>query len=262
MQKILKKITAPDVYSDDTRLQAYLEALGQYVFCPLHREQEKPTHVKNWTSQIQAIRPLNKLAQSISTDPAAVKIVYPKQLIDDDIYEQLGYDISPFMHVDQGSPISVKCIQTALKPKSGSSEGYVYAYEVEGNPGFVKIGYTGFTAQKRFEEIAFMCNRKPIGLYPIPINTGNTIKNPKLVEALCHVQLREHQVTIDCHACLCKHKEWFRVSREDAIGTVQKWSSWMEKVAAKSDWRERLGDKIEKTQNLGQLLKQLEGETL
>jgi hypothetical protein len=67
-----------------------------------------------------------------------------------------------------------------LKPKSGLPEGYVYAYEVEGNPGFVKIGYTGFTAQKRFDDIAF---------YPIPINTSNTIKNSKLVEALCHAQL-------------------------------------------------------------------------
>jgi hypothetical protein len=95
MQEILKKITAPDVYSNDTRLQAYLEALGKYVFCPLHREQEKPTHVKNWISQIQAIRRPNKLAQPIPTDPAAAKIVYPKQLIGDDIYdlpniEQIG----------------------------------------------------------------------------------------------------------------------------------------------------------------------------
>lgn len=92
MQKILKKITALDVYSNDTKLQAFAEALGQYVFCPLHREHEMPTHVKNWISQIQAIGPSNKLAESISTDPAAIKIVYPKHLIGDDIYDLLNIE--------------------------------------------------------------------------------------------------------------------------------------------------------------------------
>lgn len=126
----------------------------------------------------------------------------------------------------------------------------------------MKIGYTGSTSETRFKDIAFMCNRKPIELYPTPADTKNKIKNPKVVEALCHAQLREHQVIIDCDACLRKHREWFRVAPEDAIDAIQKWSSWMEKFTAESNWRQRLDDRIAKTKDLGRLLKELEGETL
>ncbi|KAE8137708.1 T5orf172 domain-containing protein [Aspergillus pseudotamarii] len=267
VQEILKKITAPYIYSDDTRLQTHLEVLGQCVFCPLHRDKEKPESVRKWMAKIQAIRPLIKLTQSISTAPAAAMNASPKQLIRDDIpalahIEQIGYDTSPFTVVDRCSPNFVKCTQTALKSRSGSPEGYVYAYEVEGNPGFVKIGYTGSTSQTRFKDIAFMCNRKPMELYPMPTDTENKIKNPKVVEALCHAQLREHQVIVDCDACLRKHREWFRVAPEDAIGAIQKWSIWMEKFTVESNWRKRLDDKMEKTKDLGRLLKELEGETL
>lgn len=95
VQEILKKIIAPYIYSDDTRLQAHLEILGQCVFCPLHRDKEKPTSVRKWMSRIQTIRPPINRAQSISTAPAAAKIASPKQLIRDDIptlasIEQIG----------------------------------------------------------------------------------------------------------------------------------------------------------------------------
>ncbi|KAE8412929.1 hypothetical protein BDV36DRAFT_270090 [Aspergillus pseudocaelatus] len=176
-------------------------------------------------SNIQAIHPPIKLAQSISTAPAAAKIASPKQFIRDDIptlasIEQIGYDTSPFTVVERCSPNFVKCTQAALKSRSGSPEGYVYAYKVKGNSGFVKIGYTGFTSQTRFKDIAFTCNRKPMELYPTSTDTDNKIKNPKVVEALCHAQLREHQVTIDCDACLSNHREWFCVASEDAIGAI------------------------------------------
>lgn len=56
-----------------------------------------------------------------------------------------------------------------LEPKD-QEEGYLYAYEVEGNASFVKIGFTRYSIEKRHDEWATSCNRKPKSLYPIPPN--------------------------------------------------------------------------------------------
>ena len=106
-------------------------------------------------------------------------------------------------------------------------EGYLYAYEVEGNAGFVKIGYTTRSSATRHEEWAFYCNRKPKTLYPDPANPQLPVPNARRVEALCHAELKHRNIRIDCHGCSKPHIEWFQVDLEEAIAVIQKWSKWM-----------------------------------
>jgi hypothetical protein len=51
---------------------------------------------------------------------------------------------------------------------SDQVNGYLYAYEVEGNEGFVEIGYITRPVNKRHEEWCFECNRESKPLFPIP----------------------------------------------------------------------------------------------
>lgn len=117
-------------------------------------------------------------------------------------------------------------LKEPLKPND-QEEGYLYAFEVEGNAGFVKIGYTCRTLEERQEEWAFGCNRKPKVLYPLPPDPRVAVPNVHRVEALCHAELKHRNIKIDCHGCLKSHIEWFQVSPEEAVAVIQKWSMWM-----------------------------------
>ncbi|KAH7125564.1 hypothetical protein B0J11DRAFT_558903 [Dendryphion nanum] len=80
-------------------------------------------------------------------------------------------------------------------------KGHVYMYEVEGNKGYVKIGYTTRTLKERHEEWEFDCNRKPTVLYPIPMDCAIPIPNAQRVDALCHAELHHRRTTIRCKGC-------------------------------------------------------------
>lgn len=145
------------------------------------------------------------------------------------------FDTSPFDIIvtsdkskDSKSPFSV--IHSKLTEpleQIDQKEGYLYAYEVEGNAGFVKIGYTTRSLATRHGEWAFYCNRKPKVLYPVPANHQMPVPNAHRVEALCHAELKHRNIRIDCHGCSKPHIEWFQVDPEEAIAVIQKWSKWM-----------------------------------
>ncbi|KAH7232894.1 T5orf172 domain-containing protein [Fusarium tricinctum] len=115
--------------------------------------------------------------------------------------------------------------------------GYVYVYEVEGNSGFVKIGYTTRSVEERLQDWEFDCNRVPKALYPIPSSTATTIPHARRVEALCHAELNHRRIRIDCDCCFKHHVEWFEVSSTEAISIIQRWSNWMAKRPYKSSLR-------------------------
>ena len=115
-------------------------------------------------------------------------------------------------------------------------KGYVYLYEVQGNKGFVKIGYTSRSTETRHREWSFDCNRDSKSLYPIPSASATFIPNASRVEALCHAELYHRKIRIYCHGCLKQHVEWFEISPEDAIAVVQKWSKWMTTRPYRSIW--------------------------
>jgi hypothetical protein len=127
-------------------------------------------------------------------------------------------------------------------------DGYVYAYEVEGNNGYVKIGYTTRSVTDRHNEWSFDCNRQTKSLYPpltaaanisssaaattpaarpVATETAILVPHARRIEALCHAELDHRRIRIYCGACLKQHIEWFNVSAAEVTAVIQKWSRWM-----------------------------------
>jgi hypothetical protein len=141
------------------------------------------------------------------------------------------FDIIAKSNKHLNSQASYELIRTEAKRAldlTDRKEGYVYLYEVEGNKGFVKIGYTGRSIAKRHTEWGFECNREPKVLYPTTTRSTVVVQNARRVEALCHAELNHRRIRIYCASCLKQHLEWFEVSAADAIAVIQKWSTWME----------------------------------
>jgi hypothetical protein len=105
--------------------------------------------------------------------------------------------------------------------------GYVYVFQAENIQGYHKIGYTTLPVIERLRMLSFDCNRQMKVLFPTPPESAIMVPNALRVEELCHAELADCQVHIDCTGCLCEHKEWFQISAADAIAAVQKWSAWM-----------------------------------
>ena len=148
------------------------------------------------------------------------------------------YDTSPFDIVERSIPqddykASYNEIEDLMKKRLDNDKdqkmGHIYAYEVEGNKGFVKIGYTTHSVEKRHKEWCFDCNRQPIPLFPKSADKAALVPNARRVEALCHAELRHRQIIIYCDGCLKTHEEWFKVTPEKAIAVIKKWTAWMMK---------------------------------
>ena len=116
---------------------------------------------------------------------------------------------------------------TAPLDPDDQKEGYVYAYEVEGSPGKVKIGYTTRSIEVRQKEWNYDCNRTAKLLYPTEPDQFESVSNARRVEALCHAELGEHRLRVYCHGCIKQHTEWFEISTEKALRAIRKWTLWM-----------------------------------
>jgi hypothetical protein len=147
----------------------------------------------------------------------------------------VAYDTTPFDIIARSDRLadyksSYNLVGTEVtKPldSTDQKDGCVYLYEVEGNEGFVKIGYTSRSPEMRHEEWSFDCNRHSKVLYPIHSGHVMVVPNAHRVEALCHAELDHCRIRIYCKGCLKQHIEWFEVSPEKAIAVIQKWSKWM-----------------------------------
>lgn len=145
-------------------------------------------------------------------------------------------DASPFQRLPRLDDVPnlrqcydlVKKVVTRNLAKTHNIEGYVYLYEVEGNEGFVKIGYTK-ALDKRHKDWSFDCNREIKVLYPLSKDGLEKVPNAARVEALCHSELDYCRIRVDCGACLKEHIEWFEISPEKCIQVIKKWSQWMRK---------------------------------
>jgi hypothetical protein len=122
----------------------------------------------------------------------------------------------------------VKKVVTRNLAENHNKEGYVYLYEVEGNKGVVKIGYTK-VLDERLKDWGFDCNRKTKLLYPLSKEDIKSVPNAPRVEALCHKELDYCRIRVDCGACLKEHIEWFEISPKECIQVIKKWSQWMRK---------------------------------
>jgi hypothetical protein len=127
--------------------------------------------------------------------------------------------------------------------------GYIYVFEAENVKGYLKIGYTTSSVTERLQSLIFDCNRQIKVLYPMPPESAKMVPNARRIEQLCHAELVDCQIYIDCTGCLSEHQEWFQISTADAFSVVKKWSAWMDSTpydaalgSLKEDERRKLSD--------------------
>ncbi|KAF2843966.1 DUF1766-domain-containing protein, partial [Plenodomus tracheiphilus IPT5] len=271
-EKTLQKLIKQEIYSDNAKLEFLLKVLEWNRTCNTHQSSRQFMWVAAWKKSIMAVLPLpmplggQTLASNAPNDPQysprrAVLIVQalpsprapPGPTIspnaDPALYWPKAYDSSCFnilQHANHdASPTrSHKLIRaeiSRLLDARDLRDGYVYSYEVEGNEGYVKIGYTTRPVTERHDEWSFDCNRQTKPLYPSSAQAAATISSAKdaaaapavlvpyarRIEALCHAELDHRRIRMYCGACLKQHIEWFEVSAIEVTAVIQKWSRWM-----------------------------------
>ncbi|KAG4271106.1 hypothetical protein FPRO04_11334 [Fusarium proliferatum] len=256
----IDKIVNPDVYLNHSSLDGFLKVLETNMYCCQHINRKALQKVAQWKSSIVEILEdhLVKFAESsVLKDTQGLSIALNTQRpprspsasrsngfvlrsgslsipnFDRDLstYWPATYDTSPFTIIERSRKLadydSLYDISKRKLDAMDQKDGYVYMYEVEGNPGFVKIGYTTRSIEERLREWEFDCNRVPKVLFPIPSSTATIIPNASRVEALCHAELEHRRIRVDCHCCLKQHLEWFETPSTEAITVIEKWSNWM-----------------------------------
>jgi hypothetical protein len=234
---------------DDDDIEYLLKVLEHNRLCDRH-DRQPLKHAELWKSRIMEIHSIchaegAKLTKDTLPSASQNRVVLTartsrlstlKLNMDPAEYWPAAYDVSPFSIIERSDRLNdyelsySKIAGQARRPLNAKlgelKDGYVYMYEVEGNDGFVKIGYTSRTTDERHEEWAFACNRAPKLLYPDSSNPQK-VPNARRVEALCHAELYHRRIRIYCTGCLKQHIEWFEIAPVDAIAVISKWSNWM-----------------------------------
>ena len=204
--------------------------------------------------------PTPRNSRSISVDPVTY---WPK-----------AYDATPFDIIAKNNRTADYAAgyelvrRELLRPLDSKDQdkGYIYLYEVEGNSGFVKLGYTSRSTEKRHKEWSFDCNRDPKVLYPKALNIDGMVLNARRVEALCHAELDHRRIRIYCKGCLKQHIEWFEISAEEAIAVIEKWSKWMSTDPYQSELRSGLkllkDEESRRTEDIDQFMKEISATVL
>ncbi|KAF7180835.1 hypothetical protein CNMCM7691_010126 [Aspergillus felis] len=232
---------------DDDDIEYLLKVFEHNRLCDRHDKQPFK-HVELWKSRVMEIHSIcqaecAKLAEDITPSTSQNQVVLTARNsrlsplipnINPAEYWPAAYDVSPFSIIERSYRLDdYELSYEKIKRQARSSldakdlkDGFVYLYEVEGNNGFVKIGYTNRTTDVRHEEWAFACNRATKLLYPDSSNPRK-VPNARRVEALCHAELHHRRLRIYCTGCLKQHLEWFEIAPVDAIAVIRKWSNWM-----------------------------------
>jgi hypothetical protein len=262
--KTIQEIVKPEIYSHNDRLEYFLQVLAENMYCHVHKSQS-PKQVKTWMLEITKFRDAEGLVPSLITDnkghqiqdPAQAESVFinvssPKMISSSltnrstpkprnmgsvspaeywpELYDTTPFNILPsssFSKNQRASCIGVRKAVLGPTQKADREAGFLYAYEVEGNKGFVKIGYTTRSVKDRLDKWSFDCNRVSKLIYPISFNTSVAVPNAARVERLCHAELRRQNIRIYCSGCLKPHIEWFEISHSEAISVIEKWSKRM-----------------------------------
>jgi hypothetical protein len=259
-ERTLQELIKHEKYSDDVELELLLKVMEYNMNCTIHQSSEQVMW-KEWKKSVMKVLPLPmplgdrvpamKAPNELQISPGAQKNAHPSISPDVDpaSYWPEVYDLTPFEKPQRSnydaSPESLhklilKRIENPLA-RYEITKGYVYAYEVEGNEGYVKIGYTSRSLAERHDEWSFDCNRKTKPIFPASAQATATVSggtettmteavfvpHAGRVEALCHAELNNHRIKIYCSACQKEHIEWFKVSAIEATNVIQKWSRWM-----------------------------------
>jgi hypothetical protein len=230
-QKTVALILKPEHYSHHRNLTFLLNVLASNMFCYHHKEQIRD-RVAEWESRITTIyRAYPMQDRSLrSTGNTGLSRKFrgnPAEFWDD------ADDTSAFVtKIEKSRPSDYKACYSLVRDKMKEplkkeelDPGYVYVYEVEGNKGFVKIGFTTKTIEHRSEQWKFQCDRVPKVLYPL--GPTETIPHANRVEGLCLAELKYRNVIVVCEACPRQHIEWVQVPAAEAIAVIQKWTRWI-----------------------------------
>lgn len=117
-------------------------------------------------------------------------------------------------------------------PSAYALTGQVYAFTWPSSPEFVKIGYTGISVPSRMSRWQ-QCHPGATLLHSVDFPF------PQRMERLIHLQLSptRHQIII-CTYCSGTHFEWFRISTDVAIQTMNAWKAVTEREELYTSARE------------------------
>ena len=111
------------------------------------------------------------------------------------------------------------------EPRAYTQTGCVYAFTWPSNPEFVKIGYSGKTAESRMSKW-----RK---CHPgATVDLERKIAFPRRMERLIHLEMarKRHKILI-CAVCSSQHEEWFKASLTEVRQVIQNWQMVTDKIA-------------------------------
>jgi hypothetical protein len=195
-KKTLQELIKQEIYSDDAKLEFLLKVLEWNAHCNSHQSSTRFTQVAAWKESIMAVRPLpmpvsnraltsnapndpesSPRAQTDSLSAQALSImeksdfpimqVLPSPVSDPALYWPKAFDSSPFdilAHANHNSipTRSHELIRDAIRKPLDADDlpsGCVSAYEVDGNKGYIEIGFTTRSVTNRHDRWSFHCNR-------------------------------------------------------------------------------------------------------
>lgn len=126
-------------------------------------------------------------------------------------------------------------MRSALSEKQGTDHGLVYMLRMIGRPGFVKIGCTRKSLDKRMKEINECIPHK---LQSISDDDRCPVPNYMRVERLIHAELHTYRRAFSCDCGkrnfddeadngATRHNEWFEIDEEKALEVVSRWKKWI-----------------------------------
>lgn len=248
--RMIDEIVKPEVYSHPNRLRSFLQTLESLWYCERHNTEKSPERVEEWASEIEQFckqngqdaatyiesdpaedlrnqaRSSNTEAGNLSTEMTNLCVRDPDQSLSWDCESSvfgIVANVNPksrrtLIEEELVKPITYKLDQ---KEQNDEGKGYVYLYQVEGNPDFVKVGWTRDLDQRR-KQWEFVCNRRIVKWCE-----SKLVPHAARVEKLCHADLDGYRVRFRCGGCLEYHTEWFRVSIDEGTRVIKRWSEWM-----------------------------------
>ncbi|KAJ5720863.1 DUF1766-domain-containing protein [Penicillium malachiteum] len=263
IRKTIDEIIRPEVYMNDTNLGYLLQVLEANIYCPMHEEEVNQTKSIYWKMKILEIRSVHisnpvkvlendeelvigRLQSQVSvitlTEPhspsdneASISIAISTESSPGSVYVTkdpatfwpAAFESSPFQFLNK--PARYRQRHSLDGPLNGREKkpGYIYILQEENNAGYLKIGYTTDSIEKRCQNWTFYCNRKFKLVYPTSSELTTQVSYAERVEAWCHHKLHYCRKTIYCNLCLGEHTEWFQTSIKEAIGVIESQSELM-----------------------------------
>lgn len=249
-QRTIGEIMKLRIYLRDSYIDHYLGILEKNVYCSDHELTTPLRKQDYWKSRILEIRTMADLDAAVSTpghygplDSNDQKIsslrIPPSSGIDKNPTSLWleAFDTTPFHIIPRRNRRKMNTLNDYIQSIIGRKlsignrkPGYIYVFQAENIKEYLKIGYTTAPVIERLQSLSFDCNRRIKVLFPTPPESAKMVPNAFRVEELCHAELVDCQVHIDCTGCLCEHEEWYQISTADAIAVVKKWSAWMNSI--------------------------------